>query len=367
MDYARLRYDFRDAAERTRVVGNLERLRAGLDDKLPAKDQTSTLLLATWNLRDFGRDYLASLAPGYDKAKMRRGAGPRLRESLYYIAEILSRFDFVAVQEVNDIEEWELLMGILGHDFDYIATDVTDSRLGGNGERLLFLFDRRKVFFRKIAGEIVLPAKMLVSAAATDEDNDGKQFRRSPFITAFQAGWFKFDICTVHIYYGADSGPQLRERIAEIDRIAAYLADYAKDALHRAQTLFLLGDFNIKSPEHETMTALKRHGFKSPGERYFPNNISETMYYDQIAYLSKGEGADFSGQTFVAERDFGNFRFFDYVFRDNDTGEYAQAITRSNKDNYRDWSTYQMSDHMPLWVKLKVDNSTAYLESLKQA
>lgn len=276
MEYYRLRFDFRDPNDRKRVISNLEALRAGLDKDIPPKDQDHRLLLATWNIRDLGKDYNASLKAGFDRKKMRRGAGPRSRESLYYIAEIISRFDFVAVQEVNDIEEWEIVVDILGRDWDYIATDVTDGRLGGSGERLLFAFDRRKVFFRKIAGEVVLPNSLLVTSAEATGDGDmtGKQFRRTPFLASFQAGWFRFDICTVHIYYG-DGAAGIEERTQEIDRIAGFLADYAKDALRRSKTMFVLGDFNIVSPEHKTMAALKKHGFKSPGERYFKTNISE--------------------------------------------------------------------------------------------
>ena len=59
--------------------------------------------------------------------------------------------------EVNELPEWARVMRILGADWDFIATDVTDPELGGNGERLTFAFDSRKVRFRYIAGEIVLP------------------------------------------------------------------------------------------------------------------------------------------------------------------------------------------------------------------
>lgn len=374
MEYYRLRFDFRNSDERKRVIANLESLRAGLDKDIPAKDQDHRLLLATWNIRDLGKEYLASFAPGFDRKKMRRGAGPRSRESLYYIAEIISRFDFVAVQEVNDIDEWEIVVDILGRDWDYIATDITDGRLGGNGERLLFAFDRRKVFFRKIAGEVVLPNSMLVtSAEATGADDmKGKQFRRTPFLASFQAGWFRFDICTVHIYYGEGSAG-VEERTQEIDRIAGFLAKYAKEALKKSKTMFLLGDFNIISPEHKTMTALKNHGFKSPGERYFKTNISESKYYDQIAYLAADNNVDFGKKATVAEEDFGIFRFFDHVYRDDaaSVAEYkdqmagAEIGTPANLANFKDWRTYQMSDHMPLWVRLSVNDSTDYLKRLK--
>jgi endonuclease/exonuclease/phosphatase family metal-dependent hydrolase len=361
MDYYQLRYDFSDSAERSRVIGNLQRLRAALDQQIPPKDQTDSLLLATWNVRDLGKDYLLGLDPAYDKRRMRRGAGPRQPESFWYIAEIISRFDFVAVQEVNEIDEWEKIFSILGRDWDYIATEVTDPKLGGNGERLLFAYDKRKVFFRKIAGEIVLPPDMMV----TDATKTGKQFARTPFLTSFQAGWFKFDICTVHIFYGKERGPALAQRVSEIDRIAAFLAKYARQAFRHAQSLFLLGDFNIISPDHETMQALKAHGFGSPGSDYFRTNVTHTMFYDQIAYLSRGSGIDVAGQTDLPDSDYGTFAFFDHVYRDGDAAEYAAQMAQSNKAKYSDWRTYQLSDHQPLWVRLKVNDSGAYLEKLK--
>ena len=33
---------------------------------------------------------------------------------------------------------------------------------------------------------------------------DDLQFARTPFVVEFQSGWFKFILCTVHIYYGSD-------------------------------------------------------------------------------------------------------------------------------------------------------------------
>jgi hypothetical protein len=73
------------------------------------------------------------------------------------------------------------------------------------------LFPRRcSLSIPIVAGEIVLPAK---------KGKEPIQFNRTPFVVAFQAGWFKFNICTVHIYYGSaqDTGPRKRE-IALIPR-----------------------------------------------------------------------------------------------------------------------------------------------------
>lgn len=236
MKYSRLRYLIKNKEDRTRAVKNLIQLRQQLSRTVPAKDAEDNLLLATFNIRDLGK-------------RNRRGWGKRLPESWFYLAETISRFDFVAVQEVNELEEWQRIMDILGPNWSYIATDETDPALGGNGERMTFAYDNRKVRFQSIAGEIVLPPNMLISAAEIEVDGKkikaGNQFKRTPFIASFQSGWLKFDICTVHLYFGADSGEKLQQRIEEIETIASYLATRADRALGADRALFLLGDFNI--------------------------------------------------------------------------------------------------------------------------
>ena len=367
MRYSRLRFAFRDKQERARVVGNLVRLRKQLDAEIPDKDSGNNLLLATWNIRDFGKIN-------------RRGYGHRMPESHFYIAEILSRFDFVAVQEVNELDEWLEVMSILGPDWDFIATDVTDTRLGGNGERLTYLFDRRKVTFRNIAGEIVLPNSMLISKAIVESDGEnlysGKQFRRTPFLTSFQSDWFKFDICTVHIYFGDESGAKLKERIEEIDRVAAYLAARAEATLKAKRALILLGDFNIMHPEHKTMKALTDRGFVVPKTLKHPTNLDETKYYDQIAFMTDPEVVRYieASSDHPKSRNAGIFNIFTSVYRPSDFDQYQEAAgkTPNGKDKtgaalkkyYADWKTYQLSDHKPMWVRIRSNAAAEYLESL---
>jgi hypothetical protein len=365
--YSNLKHDF-EGAELIRVAGNLQRLMKQLDHDIPAKDSEQNLLLATWNIRDFDKDN-------------RKGFGDRIAETHYYIAEILSRFDFVAVQEINELGEWYKVMRILGRDWDFIATDVTDSKLGGNGERLLYLYDKRKVWFQNIAGEIVLPADLLITETTQGADDPlaaGKQFRRSPFVAAFQAGWFKFDICTVHIYYGEDSGPLLDERVQEIDRIAAYLSKRAKMALKKERATILLGDFNIMHPEHETMKALKKHGFVLPKALDRASNLDLTKYYDQIAFITKKEVIEFVDKPATPGQpgNAGIFEIYESVMRDGDAEEYRPAMLKSSTGAkkapdklptwYRQWRTYQMSDHKPMWVRIHANDAADYVARLMQ-
>ncbi|MCC6694169.1 MAG: endonuclease/exonuclease/phosphatase family protein [Candidatus Hydrogenedentes bacterium] len=361
-------------------MNRLLKLRAQLSRDVPAKDADDHVLIATWNIRDFGKD-----------EKQRKGFGPRLPETHFYIAEIISRFDFVAVQEVNQLTEWERVIDILGPDWNYIATDVADAMLGGNGERLTYVYDRRKVRFQNIAGEVVLPPSMLISKATVKFEKkkavSGAQFRRTPFVASFQAGWFKFDICTVHIYYGSESGNELEERIEEIDRVAEYLSKRADIRMQSEnRSLILLGDFNIVSPEHKTMGALLRHGFHVPETLRNKTNIGGTKYYDQIAFKIERGVLDYVDNVVENPRDrfAGVFRFFESVLVEEDEAHYVEAMNassacrgkkyRKNQNPsghidypkyYKDWRTYQLSDHCPLWVRLKVNGADDYLRKMR--
>ena len=195
--------DVKPAKERPRVADKLIDLRAGIVNQgIPRRTANDTLLLATWNIREFGRR-----RPKY---------GRRIPESFFYIAETISAFDIVALQEVNeDLGDLKKVMRYLGHEWDYIATDITEGR-SGNEERMTFVYDTRKVSFQNVAGEIVLPKRDLVG----DED----QIARTPFMVAFQSGWFRFKLCTVHIYYGEKTGVKFERRVKEIEKIGKFMA-----------------------------------------------------------------------------------------------------------------------------------------------
>ncbi|NIR30296.1 MAG: endonuclease/exonuclease/phosphatase family protein [Gammaproteobacteria bacterium] len=324
----------------------------------------SSLLLATWNIRDF------------DANKF--GHGRRLPESLHYIAEIISAFDLVAIQEVNrDLRGLHKVMGLLGGAWDYIVTDTTEGR-SGNEERMAFVYDRRKVLFRNLAGEIVLPRphKIVVPRGGTvaETDEDELQFARTPFVVAFQAGWFKFNLCTVHIYYGADYGDRLQRRISEIGKLAQF---FDRRQRKEKEDYVLLGDFNIVSPAHATMQSLEAEGFVIPEHlKREKTNLKGDKHYDQIALKVREKRLEVGAS--------GVLQFEKSVFRNNDFTAYFDQMPADKRDHhyrgskqgqprtereqreyYRDeWRTWQLSDHLPMWVELKVDFTNDYLKSL---
>ncbi|MGC4042964.1 MAG: endonuclease/exonuclease/phosphatase family protein [Armatimonas sp.] len=323
------------------IAQKLIALREGLLKNIPYKTLNDNLLVATWNLRDFGRE------PGHGF-----NPEPRLGESFYYIAEIISRFDLIAVQEVNeDLDDFRRLMRILGGSYDYIATDVTEGP-GGNKERMVFVFDRRKINFRNIAGEIVLPNKA---------PYDGIQFARTPFVVSFQCGWLKFDICTAHLYYGEESGEKYEKRVDEIKHLAGFMAERAE---RTGTNTFILGDFNVVGPDDKTWNALNDSPFKVPEKiKTIPSNALRTKHYDQIAFRSVQDEVKIKGKQ---KESAGTFDFYNYVFESGNASDYKDvAKNLGDITKFDTWRTWQMSDHLPLWIELETDFAETYLNKLK--
>ena len=99
----------KDAAVRRRTIEGLQRLRPALAKAIPTRTATNTLLLATWNIREF------------DSGKY----GYRGDEPYYYIAEVLSRFDLIAIQEVRDgLYPLQRLKRLLGDDWVLISEQI---------------------------------------------------------------------------------------------------------------------------------------------------------------------------------------------------------------------------------------------------
>ena len=331
----------KDDSEKNRVVKKLLALRDQLDRQVPAKTATDTLLLATWNIRAFGDN--------------------RRAESLHYIAEIVSRFDLVAIQEVAaNFDGLQKLITLLGPNWDYIVTDSTDGTAGG-GERMAFVFDRCKVFFRKMAGKIVLPQSKLI------EQN--LQLARTPFCVSFQAGWFRFILTSVHIYYGTSANDNPR-RVEEITTISKFLKDRAKK---EGENYILLGDFNIFDTTDATMKAMQKQGFYVPDAiQEVHSDLGKTKHYDQIAFNLKidnnmvlfAEGQQRAGafdftETVYTPQDLDVYReYFDEKYILNKTDKQINSYYLTN------WRTFEMSDHLPLWIELKIDFSNQYLENI---
>ena len=290
---------------------------------------------------------------------------PYNHEAIYYIAEIIDKFDLVAVQEVyHDMEGLERVMNVLGGNWKYICTDTTEGRRG-NDERMAFLYDDRKVRFGGLAGEVVLKPIRQEGGSVSAVP----QFWRTPYVCGFKAGWTKFMLATVHILWGA-SEAEPANRVNEIRQIAAFMKDRTDDPLSWARNVILLGDFNIFGIEDQTFQALQNEGFTIPEELRVESNASKNRHYDQIAIRDRQQRMQLTGNA-------GVFDFYQHVFREANRDVYIEAMgdayytnSRGNprsesaqRTYYRTyWRTHQMSDHLVKWVEIEIDYSNAYLE-----
>ena len=338
-----------------RTIEKLLILKEALNE-IPKKTDDETLLLATWDIRDF------------DKASY----GQRSEEAIFYLAEIASRFDIIAIQEVyKDLRGLERLCHAMGGYWKYITTDVSGGSRGNN-ERMTFLYDSRKVKFGGLAGEMVLPpvkAKGGIKVPA-------EQVWRTPFICGFSCGWSRFMLASVHVLWGSgkkNGGTEPEDRVAEIRNIAKFLKKRTSEKTAWSRNLILLGDFNIFTTDEDgtAFNELLSAGFEVPEElRNFTTNAGRNRHYDQIAFKIQKDRLDWTGNC-------GVFDFFQYVYREDEEKVYASEMGAKYKKNSRGnirtakqkatyfktyWRTHQMSDHLPMWVELKIDFSKRYLE-----
>src|SRR5512139_2704701 len=212
------------------VLEDIVRLRRQMDRlNLPRKLVDRNVLVGTWNIRAFG-----AVHPKWDE----NPASPKRNlRAMAYIAEIIRRFDVVAIQEVKeDLSGLLLLMDWLGPDWGYIVTDTTAGS-AGNTERLAYVFDRRRVRPAGLAGEIVLPP--------TDKGDPAQQFARTPYLVGFQAGAERFALLTAHIMYGEVPAERVGEISALSRAVASDLRSRSKAAPGQVDNLIVLGDFNI--------------------------------------------------------------------------------------------------------------------------
>jgi len=420
-------------------------------DVVPPSDSSKYVRIATWNLREFD-------SPSY---------GRRSLEAKAYIAEIISNFDLIALQEIRrDLDALNDVKNLLGPNWDYLSTDVTEGS-SGNYERMAFLFNRDKVWFRHVAGELTLPdgqkvtdpfgerfkieggaqfelpagqiltsptglktGKLASGQTKVEEDvdillpdgtkvvlppgslirfaknarvpitaNDAiaiektstptlpeageivlppnslvggpQQFARTPFIASFQAGWLKINLATVHIYYGTGTAG-IEQRKEEIRRLTGLLAERAKsDSDSDADSYFIvLGDFNIVDRKHETMEALLTNDFVTPEplQKIPGSNVKQDKFYDQIA-LWMGKSSRRKTYTRIIPYRAGVFDFFNIVYRTDEEDTYHPFMSKPDSNefysSYASWRTYQMSDHLPMWVEMQVDFAREYLDEVE--
>jgi endonuclease/exonuclease/phosphatase family metal-dependent hydrolase len=310
------------------VKAMLRDLRGVLDVEIPAKRLDDNLLIGTWNLRAFG-----DLT---EKWVSEKGDSPRrCLADVRAIASIIACFDVCAVQESRgNLKALRTLMKVLGDDWGFILTDVTQGS-AGNNERLAFIYDTRRVKPSGLAAEIVIPQEVIESTVLTQGALQ-EQFARTPYAVSFQSAGQTFILVTLHLIYGDKAA----DRTPELTAIAEWLADWAKRTEDYGQNLICLGDFNIDRQDDPNYQAFTSTGLRPPPEltglsRTTSDKPGKEHFYDQIAWFTE-EGKAKLTLHYTGKA--GRFEWSKHLLTDVD------AVQK----------TWRISDHYPLWTEFSM-------------
>ena len=174
---------------------------------------------------------------------------------------------------------------------------------------------------------------------------------------------------------------------ARAEEIAAITKALTKRAKKEDQVFVFLGDMNIPSREDEVWQALVDSDMEVPF--FEPTNMKGDKFYDQIAYTVKGAATRKTRLIRNGVFDWRNAVFGPSQERDPDAPDDPEFVSRISdaehiahyepinaamriaygKTPYANFAsqyatnfmTFEMSDHLPIWVELEVDYSDAYL------
>ncbi len=279
--------------------------------------------VATWNIRHWGQKR-------------------RKRCSLHYIAEILSQFDLIAITELRrNVSELTYVLDLLGPYWDAVFSDYT-SDAGGNKERIAFVYDSRAVQFTGLAAETDGPRK---KNRTTGQYVPEFNWWRKPYIGSFKAGNFDFALIAVHLQWGTKKG-----RKREIEELAKWIQTFQKDEYRVDRDVIAVGDFNIQSFRSDLYKAATEYGLAAPKSIIkldHGSNLAGNKRYDQILHHPTLTGSVFSEHGGVVDFYKGNHRGL-----------------APYKNLTKPQFTFELSDHLPLWVQLKVDVAGESLDQL---
>jgi len=337
--------------QKLKTIDGLIKLREYLAETIKVSRKTDkNLLLSSWNIKEFG--HLKNRQP----------------ESYFYIAEIISNFDLVAIQEVKSgLKDLEILMKLLGKDWCYLINDVTEGK-DGNSERFAYLYDTRRVNFSGLAGEILLWKELF-------EDGDAEkdfQLKRTPYITGFRAGWKSFSLLNVHLQpEDSKTGREIRKK--EVNLLMKALDAKKKRKTNWTDNIIILGDFNLYKKDTEIVKLFEDFLYKECDilKGLNTNTAISQETFDRM-FFSQSE---FFKTPSVADGDKGGvIEIFDVVYKEDDFKNYidemnaAKGETVDLSDDVKKkkyfkttWRKTQLSDHKPIWVEINIDSSDAFL------
>jgi endonuclease/exonuclease/phosphatase family metal-dependent hydrolase len=291
---------------------------------VPSSKLDETVNVATWNIREFGKKR-------------------RTEAAVHYIAEILGQFDLIGVVELrDDLTDLGRVLKILGPYWRAVYSDAIPDP-GGNRERIAFLYDKRAIVFNGLAAEADAPR-----VKKGNEYLPAISFWRAPYLASFRSGIFDFVVLSAHIRWGKS----IESRRDELQLIADWVEEKRASKSAEDHDIIVMGDFNIPSTKDDLFKAITSRGLQIPNALRgldHGTNLEKDKRYDQIlhypnfpeSFTKKGGVLDF----FIDEAHIAEL--------------FPEGLTKRK-------FTYQISDHLPLWIQINTDISGFKLEQIVQ-
>jgi endonuclease/exonuclease/phosphatase family metal-dependent hydrolase len=280
---------------------------------------TNKLLTATWNLTNFGLQ-------------------KRTGDDLALMAEVISWFDLIAIQEIaDDLGHLRLLMSHLPATYKVIISDI-----GGNDERAGFLYDSGKVTLLELAAEVAIPPSDLRYIRMRGVSGAFYGFDRNPYAVAFRAGSLEFTAVCAHLFFGSNTYYDEDRRALEAYALARWGEHRHKAPGAYSKNILIMGDFNlpIRDSSSTVYKALKAKRLILPKHSTsMGSNLGGDKYYDQVGFHSGGMKDVYTGNSGVF--DFDRTPFFIDAW--NISPDYFNTAVK-----------YHIADHRPLWAEFNL-------------
>jgi exonuclease III len=305
----------------SKEIKALRKYRDSRDDLKIPRSKSTNLRVATWNVANLG-------------------AQEREEAHLKIIAEILSWFDIISVQEVKEnSDQFRAIVGFMGKSYAFIFSDE-----GGNNERIAFIYKSRKIKLLQEVAELGIPPSEFRNIKITGVRETFQGFDRSPYMASFRSGTFEFTLLGVHLYFGDDTEEKsINRRCLEAYCVGRWadLRGRSKYSFNSIKNVFALGDFNLPMIDEndKIYKALVSRGLQLPDHTSkIYSNISNDKMYDQIGFLP-------DAKTRIISQ--GVFPFDNAVF--------ADIYQNKTKAEFKGYIKYFISDHRPMWMELNIE------------
>ncbi|MDH3678059.1 MAG: endonuclease/exonuclease/phosphatase family protein [Nitrosopumilus sp.] len=288
--------------------------------EIPKKSKNH-VIIATWNIANLGLQ-------------------KRRDEDYQILAEIISWFDIIGIQEVHEnLKGLQKIMSFLPPSYGVKFNDRA-----GNRERLAFLYDQKKVQELEMSGTVATSYAEIKHIKLPGINQKFKGFEINPHFVSFRVENSNFVIANAHICFREEKQDDRNRRDLEAYALARWASIRQKSVYNEFDFFLVSGDLNLPKnfPQDPIYKALKKYGFQRPQHSTLvAGDISREFHYDQIFFFPEPTNKRFTGKS-------GIFDFDRVIFP-----SLWKKVGGSRK-NFRHYLRYYISDHRPSWAQFKI-------------